>query len=113
MSGYTEGRRIEYLARDYLTANGYDVIRAASSKGACDLAGFKDGEVCFVNVKRTTPPGPAEREALVKLAALLPGVGVPLVALKPRGETLSFRRLVGLKAADWIPWSADYVEVER
>ena len=80
MSGYAQGRRVEYSVRDRLIADGYEVTRAASSKGTADLIAIKAGQVLLVNVKATRYPGPAERRELVRVAALLPGVGVPVVA---------------------------------
>lgn len=106
MSGYSDGRRVEYAVTYYLRDNGYEVLRAASSKGVADVVGFKQGQVAFVSVKRTTPPSPAERDALLRIAAYLPGVGLPLVALGPVAR-LSFRLLTGVHPKMWRPWSAD------
>lgn len=103
-----QGRRIEYAVRDHLIGNGYEVVRAAGSKGPADLVGFKTGQLVVVNVKATTPPGPAERADLLRIAALLPGVGVPLVALGPASQ-LTFRRLTGVGPRDFVPWVADEV----
>lgn len=85
MSGYAQGRRVEWAWRDRLTEAGYEVTRAASSKGSADLIAIKQGQVLLVNVKRTALPGPAERRELVRVARLLPGVGVPVIA---RGRAL-------------------------
>lgn len=106
-SGYARGRDVEYRAQDYLRANGYDTMRAASSKGIADVIGVKPGQVVLVNVKRTTMPGPAERAELLRVAALLPGCGVPLVAIGlPR---LRFWRLTGVGPRERVEWSADEV----
>jgi Archaeal holliday junction resolvase (hjc) len=110
MSGYSEGVRIEHIVIHDLQANGYETTRAASSKGVADVIAIKAGQVLLVNVKRTTPPGPAERKDLLRVAALLPGVCVPLVALKPKGCPLTYRRLYGPKPIDWHAWSPDFVE---
>ncbi len=107
MSGYTQGVRVEHAVVHHLTDNGYDCQRAASSKGCADVIGIKRGQVLFVNCKRTTMPGPLERLLLVDLAELLPGVGVPLVALKPARKPLQFRRLTGPGPRDWQEWHAD------
>jgi Holliday junction resolvase len=58
MSGYTEGRAVEYAVIDHLRENGYDTVRAASSKGLADVVAIKPGQVLLVNCKRTTMPGP-------------------------------------------------------
>lgn len=110
MSGYEQGRKVEYDVIDYLKGNGYDTIRGASSKGIADVVAVKTGQVLFVNCKRTTPPGPAERADLLRVAAMLPGVGVPLVALHPRRESLQFRRLTGVGPKQWVVWTADELD---
>ena len=103
-----QGRRIEWAARDYLNDNGYDVVRAAASKGPADLVAMKPGQLLVVNVKKTDPPGPKERAALLRVASHLPGVALPLVALGPASR-LTFRRLTGHEASAWVPWTADEV----
>ena len=109
MNTAVQGRRIEYAIRDHLIANGYVVMRAAASKGPADLVAFKPCQVLLVSVKRTTPPGPVERTALVGVARMLPGVGVPLVALGPV-SALSYRRLTGVGPKAWEPWTPDEVD---
>ena len=109
MSGYEQGRRVEWAVIDDLKANGYVCTRAASSKGAADVIAIKPGQVLLVSVKRTTPPGPVERTALVGVARMLPGVGVPLVALGPV-SALSYRRLTGVGPKAWEPWNPDEIE---
>lgn len=109
MSGYSDGRRVEYAVTHRLREDGYFISRGSGSKGDLgDVVAVKDGEVLFVNVKRTTPPGPAERKALLKVAACLPGVGVPLVALGPASR-VTFRRLTGTGPQDWTPWTPDLI----
>lgn len=112
MSGYSDGRRVEYAVIHHLKAEGYEVLRAAGSKGVADLICFKPGEVLIVNVKRSTPPGPGERAALLDVSRMLPGV-VPLIALKPPRRPLEFRRLTGMGPADWTPWTTDLIEGDR
>ena len=108
MSGYSQGRDVEYAVIDDLKPNGYDTVRAASSKGLADVVAVKPGQILFVNVKRTTPPGPAERADLLRVAGYLPGAGVPLVALGPASR-LTYRRLTGPGPADWEPWTPDEI----
>ena len=107
-SGYALGRAIEYAVIDNLKDNGYVCTRAASSKGAADVIAIKPGQVLLVSVKRTTPPGPVERSALVGVARMLPTVGVPLVALGPASK-LTYRLLTGVGAKAWVPWTPDEV----
>ena len=109
MSGYSDGRRVEYAVILRLHDDGYLVSRGASSKGDLgDVVAVKPGQVLFVNVKRTTPPGPAERASLIRVADCLPGVGVPLVALGPASR-VTFRRLTGTGPQDWTPWTPDEI----
>lgn len=109
MTAYHDGRRVEYAVIEDLQANGYDTVRAASSKGLADVVAIKTGQVLIVNCKRTTPPGPAERADLLRVAAALPRVGVPLVALKPFRQALTYRRLTGPEPKAWQPWTPDEV----
>lgn len=108
MSAYAAGRRIEYAVMHDLEANGYDMQRAASSKGVADCIGFKPGQVVLVSVKRTSMPGPGERADLLRVAGFLPGVAVPLVALGPVAK-LQYRELVGVGPKEWRAWAPDYV----
>lgn len=108
MSGYSQGVRVEHLVIADLQHNGYETQRAASSKGMADVVAIKAGVVLLVSCKRTTMPGPAERHALFALAMLLPGIGIPLVARKPKGEPLTYSRLIGTGPRDWMPWAPDF-----
>lgn len=108
MSGYSLGRAVEYAVIDDLKANGYVCTRAASSKGVADVIAFKPGQVLLVSVKRATPPGPVERSALRGVARMLPGVGVAIVALGP-ASSVTYRRLTGVGAKDWVSWTPDEI----
>jgi Holliday junction resolvase len=92
---------------DHLRDNGYSCTRAASSKGTADVIAIKQGQALLVNVKRTRMPGPGERADLLRVAACLPGAGVPLVALKPLRGRLQFRRLTGPGPRDWASWTCE------
>ncbi len=106
--GYAAGRRIEYAVVHGLAAEGYAVTRAASSKGAADVIAIKPGQVVLVSCKRTNMPIPAERADLCRIAAMLPGVGVPIVALGPISG-LRYVRLTGPGPRDFLPWQPDEV----
>jgi Holliday junction resolvase len=110
MSGYSDGRRIEYAAIDRLEADGYEVTRAASSKGFADVTAIKPGEILFVSVKRTRNDSPAGRAKLLRIAGFFPGIAVPIVAIGPASR-LQFRELVGVGPKEWRAWTPDYVEV--
>jgi Holliday junction resolvase len=115
VSGYAQGVRVEHTVVHHLTDNGYDCQRAASSKGVADVVAFKAGQVLLVSCKRTTMPGPAERAELLRVANLLPGVAVPLVALKPSRKPLEFRRLVTSRVGHYAfaEWHADKAAHEQ
>ena len=85
MSGAHQGRRHEWRWRDYFESEGYEVVRAAASRGAADLICIKHGQVLLVQCKRTAMPSPAERRELARVARMLPGVAVPVIA---RGHNL-------------------------
>ena len=109
MSGYSLGRDVEYAVIHDLVGNGYEHQRGASSKGFADVVAIKPGQILFVNVKRTTPPGPGERADLLRVAGYLPGAGVPLVALGPASR-VTYRRLTGPGPQQWEPWTPDEIE---
>jgi hypothetical protein len=108
MSGYHQGREVEWAVIHELTRDGYHTVRAASSKGMADVVAVKDGQAAFISCKRTTPPGPEERAQLLAVAACLPGVGVPIVALGPASR-VTYRRLTGHGPRDWVAWVPDEV----
>jgi hypothetical protein len=106
VSSYHDGRRIEYAVIHALTEAGWECTRAASSKGSADVVAIRAGTVALVNVKRTTPPGPAERAELLRIADLIPTVSAPIVALGPASR-LTWRLLTGPDASHYLPWSPE------
>jgi Holliday junction resolvase len=104
-SGYASGVRVEHAVIHALTQAGYECTRAASSKGVADVIAIGDREVLLVNVKRTTPPGPGERAALLRVADRLGPVAVPLVAIGPSSR-LTWRVLTGPAADEFLTWEA-------
>lgn len=106
MTNYARGRRLEWDAQHDLEDNGYDTIRAASSKGIADVVGFKPGQVVFVQAKTDGRISPADRVQLLRLAAMVPGA-VAIVAARPR---TTYRLLTGPGPKDWIAWSPDITE---
>jgi hypothetical protein len=107
VSGYTQGRAVEYAVLHDLQQHGYDTVRAASSKGLADVVAIKVGQVLVVNCKRTAMPGPAERADLIRVADCLPGIALPIVALKPRLQQLQYRLLTGAGPKAWAAWTPD------
>ena len=110
MSGYSDGRKLEYAAMLDLTENGYWTIRAAGSKGAADIVAIKAGQLIFIQCKRSGVMAPAERAVLLDLATMFKGI--PLCARWVKAgraaRTVEFRQLTGPGPKDWRPWSADY-----
>jgi Holliday junction resolvase len=64
MDRAAKGRRNEHRSRRILELAGFEVIRAAASKGPVDLAGFSTAGVVLIQVKSGRLPSPAEREVL-------------------------------------------------
>lgn len=106
MTNYARGRRLEWDAQHALAEAGYETIRAASSKGIADVVGFKTGQTVFVQAKTNGTIPPAERVALLRLAAMVPGA-LALVVSRPRA---TFRRLTGPGPKQWERWSPDETE---
>lgn len=105
MTRYAGGADFEREVRAALVADGYQlVIRSAGSKTKVDLVAFKPDQVLFVQCKRNGVCPPAERVELLRVAGLLPGVGVPVVASRPG---VTYRLLVGAGPKQWVPWSTD------
>ena len=48
---YKKGRNFEYRTKNHLIQHGYEVLRAAASKGPADLVAFKKGEILFIQCK--------------------------------------------------------------
>ena len=69
MNASAKGRRLEHRSRRILEAAGFEVIRAAGSKGAFDLAGFSPAGILLIQVKCARLPSPAEREVLALFPA--------------------------------------------
>jgi hypothetical protein len=112
VSGYAAGVRVEHAVIHDLEANGYGCTRAASSKGICDVMAIKPGQILLVNVKKTTPPGPAERAELWRRACQLNTpeyrIAWPIVALGPASK-VTYRELTGVGPQQWQPWTPDEV----
>jgi hypothetical protein len=102
---YAGGADFEREVRAALVADGYQlVIRSAGSKTKVDVVAFKLNQVLFVQAKRNGVCPPAERVELLRVAGLLPGIAVPVVASRPG---VTYRRLVGPGPKQWEPWSTD------
>lgn len=109
MNHYRSGSDFEREVRTHLTTEGYWVMKSAGSKTKADLIAIKPGQVLIVQCKRNGTCSPAERVEVLRIASLLPGVAVPLVASRPR---ITFRQLTGPGPKQHKPWVADYTETE-
>ena len=68
MTNYSNGRRLEYLARDDLRRQGYTVIRSAGSKGPIDLCAIRGDGVLLIQVKKSAADVSAGVTALQAVA---------------------------------------------
>jgi Holliday junction resolvase len=95
---YASGTRFEHKTRDDLISNGYDVIRAAGSKGSTkvDLVAVKPGSLIFIQCKATGTLPPAEWDRLVEVAGWV-GAAPVLAANGPRGHGIVYTQLLGPK----------------
>ncbi len=98
MNHYATGRRFEWAVRDDLFENGFEVIRAAGSKGGSkvDLIALKPGQMLFVQCKATGTLPPGEWDRLVEVSAWVSAV--PILAAKGgRGQGVQYTRLLAPK----------------
>lgn len=98
MTNYATGTRFEHKTRDDLTANGYEVMRAAGSKGGtkADLVAFKPGQLLLIQCKRTGALPPDEWDRLVEVAAWVDAIPI-LAANGPAGRGITYTRLLAVK----------------
>jgi Holliday junction resolvase len=98
MTHYARGRAFEWKARDDMAENGYEVIRAAGSKGTSkvDLIAIKPGELLFVQCKIKGVIEAAEWDRLVEVAAMVGAVPI-LAANGVNGRGVRYLKLLGPK----------------
>jgi Holliday junction resolvase-like predicted endonuclease len=66
MNTARKGRRAEHKARMILRADGFEVIRAAASKGVADLVAWNAETIVFVSVKSGVTYASAEERAALR-----------------------------------------------
>ena len=116
VSGYSDGRKLEYAAQADLEADGYWCKRSPGSKGKDDVLALKGSltlgnlELLFVQCKLSGEMGPDDRAGLLELATRFGGVPVSArwVKVGRAARTGEFRELTGPGPKDWRPWSADH-----
>lgn len=98
MSHYAAGTRFEHKVRDDLAVNGYEVVRAAGSKGGtkADLVAFKPGQLLLVQCKRNGALPAQEWDRLVEVAGWVSAAAL-LAANGPLGRGVTYIRLLGPK----------------
>jgi Holliday junction resolvase len=95
---YAKGTRFEHKVRDDLIANGYEVMRAAGSKGSTkiDLIAMKPGQILFIQCKSNGTLPPAEWDRVHEVAGWVGAVAL-LAANGLRGRGVVYTRLLGVK----------------
>ena len=98
MTEYDTGRRFEWKTRDDCKDNGYEVLRAAGSKGGTkiDLVAMKPGQLLFIQCKADGKLGPAEWDRVYEVAGWVGAIPI-LAANGPRGRGVVYTRLLGPK----------------
>ena len=98
MSHYATGTRFEHKTIADLENNGYEIIRAAGSKGATktDIAAFKPGQLLLVQCKRNGALPPAEWDRLVEVAGWVGALPI-LAANGVNGRGVTYVHLLGPK----------------
>jgi hypothetical protein len=92
VNAYAQGKRLEYKVQNELRELGFVTMRAAGSKGAVDIMAVRPGELLFVQVKRTTPPGPAPWNLLYDMADWCGGI--PVLATCLPYKPITYERIV-------------------
>jgi Holliday junction resolvase len=98
MTHYADGTRFEHKTRAHLADNGYEVIRAAGSKGStkADLVALKPGQLLLVQCKRSGTLPPDEWDRLVEVAGWVGAIPV-LAANGLKGRGVVYTRLLAPK----------------
>lgn len=98
MTQYTKGTRFEHKTRDDLAANGYEVIRAAGSKGSSkvDLVAMKPGQQLYIQCKAHGTLPADEWNHLLEVATWVGAIAL-LAAKGPRGRGITYTQLLGPK----------------
>lgn len=91
-NAYAQGKRLEAKVIAALREAGFITMRSAGSKGAIDVLAVRPGECLMIQVKRTTPPGPAAWNLLFDLAEWCGAV--PLLATCEPYRPIRYERLI-------------------
>lgn len=98
MNAYVSGATFERKVRTDLTSHGYEVMRAAGSKGStkADLVAIKPGQILLVQCKRDGQCIRAEWDRLVEVAGWVDAVPI-LASSGPKGRGVLYTHLLGPK----------------
>lgn len=109
-----DGYRFECLTRDELKRAGFEVIRAAASKGPADIIAIRTGQILFVQCKYTeklpvtslSVCPPEERKAVLRLAHMVQGSAYLAHPHKEgnRAVQVAFKRITGPESYNFVPW---------
>lgn len=98
MTHYAAGTRFEHKTIADLETNGYEIMRAAGSKGGtkADIAAFKPGQLLLVQCKRSGTLPPDEWNRLHEVASWVGAL--PILATNgPAGHGVVYTRLLAPK----------------
>lgn len=74
-TNYQRGANLEYKVRRQFEEAGYYVVRSAGSRGVADLVAVKQGQVFWIQVKKSTSTA-KEKEKLEELVEKYGGYGI-------------------------------------
>lgn len=67
MANYAGGTKFEYVVRDYFKGRGFEVMRAAGSKGAVDLMAWNGKDVFLIQCKKEKKKNSSFREDVERM----------------------------------------------
>lgn len=116
-TNYERGSAFERRVGAHLHARGYEVFRAAGSRGKADVLAIRPGQILLIQCKRNGEIPRGEWNDLYALAERIAGsaavgaVVVPLLALMPGRRGIAYRQLVEpaehRQPRNWVPWTVE------
>jgi len=93
MNKYKKGYTFECQVRDDYEAAGWKVIRSSGSKGAVDLACFKEGAVLQIQCKNSKKATKPSKEEMNKIDEWVKVSGYPIMIIYKAPKTRSRSRM--------------------